>query len=198
MVMDRERALAASSPTHAPSAADANTLNADYELATTGHSRIGPPVGTLAGDVNTPSGLMGTLAGRTARSEKVKHVESGAPGGEASFLDLAAANPAHFSPENISLNWIPKHQLALDLAREAWQNRNPRATAAPMVSGGHTSARAGTSTGGPAVTGLPATAAAAHAVASTRPDPAAVPTLPASQRRCYGVERGNRRRLKLG
>jgi hypothetical protein len=57
-------------------------------------------------------------------------VESGAPGAEASFLDLADANPAHFSPDNIARNWKPKHQLALDLARKAWQARNPGAVPA--------------------------------------------------------------------
>ena len=174
-VMDRERTLAAKSPTHAPSAADANTLNASYELATTGHSRGGSPVATLAGDSDTPAGLMGTLAGPHGEVREGEHVESGAPGAEAGFLDLAADNPAHFSPENIALNWIPKHQLALDLARQAWQNRNPRATPAPLVRGSHSSERDGTATG-PVAAGLPATAAAAHSVATTRPDPAAVST----------------------
>jgi hypothetical protein len=105
-VMARERALATASSTHAPSAADADKINASYELATTGPGRIGSPGPTLVG-----------ASGPHGEVREGEHVESGAPGGEASFLDLASANPAHFSPENISLNWIPKHRLALDLAR---------------------------------------------------------------------------------
>lgn len=79
-----------------------------------------------------------------------------------------------FSPENIAHNWIPKHQLALDLARQAWLSRHSGGTPAAIVSGAHVSARAGTAPAGAATAaGLPATAAAAAAVATGRPDPAA-------------------------
>jgi hypothetical protein len=169
-VMAHERTLATASPTHAPSSADANAINAAYELATTGHNRIGSSVGTLAGDANVASGPHGEV-------REGEHVESGAPGAQASFLDLASANPAHFSPENISLNWVPKHQLALDLARQAWQSRHSGATPPAIVSGSHASARAGTAAAGAATAaGLPATAAAAASVATGRSDPAATPT----------------------
>src|SRR5262249_35967098 len=109
---------------------------------------------------------------------------SGAPGAEASYLDLAAANPAHFSPENISLNWIPKHQLALDLARQAWQIRHPGTAPAPMSPGRHASAASAPAPSSPATTAaappaaLPATAAAAASVATGRPDPSAAATAP--------------------
>ena len=168
--MTHESALATASPTHAPSAADANAINASYELATTGHTRGASPVTTLAGDTDTASGPHGEV-------RDGEHVESNAPVAEAGFLDLAAANPAHFSPENISLNWKPKHQLALDLARQAWQSRHSGATPAPIVSGSHVSARAGTAAPGAATAaGLPATAAAAASVATGRADPAATST----------------------
>jgi Domain of unknown function (DUF4157) len=101
-VMDRERAEAAASPTHAPTPDQVNANNADYELATTGHDRVGSAVAPLDG-------------------ASAEHTESGAPGPQASFLDLASSNEAHFSPENIRANWVPQHQLALDLARKAWQ-----------------------------------------------------------------------------
>jgi uncharacterized protein DUF4157 len=169
--MAHERALATASPTHAPSAADANAINAAYELATTGNNdRIGSSVPPLAGDTNVVSGPHGEV-------REGEHVESNAPGAGASFLDLAAANPAHFSPENIFLNWIPKHQLALDLARQAWQGRHPGATPAAIVSASHASARAGTAAAGTApAAGLPATAAAAASIATGRADPAATST----------------------
>jgi hypothetical protein len=170
-VMGRERTLAGASATHAPSGADANAINAAYELATTGHSRTtGASAPTLGGDTDVASGPHGEV-------REGEHVESGAPGAQASFLDLASANPAHFSPENISLNWIPKHQLALDLARQAWQTRHPGATPAAIVSGAHVSARAGTAAAGAATAPAVApTAAAAAAVATGRADPAAAPT----------------------
>jgi hypothetical protein len=169
-VMARERSLAAASPTHAPSPDEANTINAQYELATTGHTRIGSTVPTLAGDTDVVSGPHGVV-------HEGEHVESGAPSAEASFLDLATANPAHFSPENIRENWIPKHQLALDLARQAWQARHAGATPAPILPGSHVSARAGTAPPG-AATAAPVapTAAAAAGVATGRVDPAATST----------------------
>jgi hypothetical protein len=169
-VMAREQALASASPTHAPSSADANALNASYELATTGHSRSAGSVPALAGDANTASGVHGEV-------REGEHVESGAPGADSGFFDLAASNPAHFSPENIALNWRPKHQLALDLARQAWQQRNPGRSPAAMAPGSHASARTGSAAPGAATAaGLAPTAATAATIASGRPDPAATRT----------------------
>jgi len=170
-VMARERALAEGSPEHRPSRADADTINSAYELATTPeHSRIGSPVATLAGDTAGAAGPRGEV-------HEGEHVESDAPGAHASFLELAAANPAHFSPENISRNWVPQHQLALDLARKAWQSRHPGMTPAPTAPGRHAAAPAGAApTGAAAAAGLPATAKAAASVAKGRPDPAAAVT----------------------
>jgi len=169
-VMTREQTLAAASSTHAPSPADANTLNARYELATTGHVRAGSAAPTLAGDTDVASGPHGVV-------HEGEHIESGAPGAEAGFFALAGANEAHFSPENIRANWIPKHQLALDLAKQAWQARHPGASPAPILPGTHVSARAGTAPPG-AATAAPVapTAPAAAGVATGRPDPAATPT----------------------
>ena len=169
--MGRERTLAGASATHAPSPADANNA----QRRSTSSRRRGTavpraPVSTLAGDTNVASGPHGEV-------RDGEHVESGAPSASASFFELAQANEAHFSPENIRLNWIPKHQLALDLARRAWQSRHPGATPAPILPGSHVSARAGTAPPGAATAaGLPATAAAAAGVATGRADPSATPT----------------------
>lgn len=171
-VMAKELGEATASPEHRPSQAESDENNAAYELATTGHSRTDGSTATLAGDTDTPSGPHGEV-------HEGEHVESGAPGVEASYLDLAEANPAHFSPENITQNWIPKHQLALDLARQAWQSRHPGATPAPMTPGRHAGATGGGATAGAgtaAPAGLPATAAGAASVATDRPDPAAAVT----------------------
>lgn len=171
-VMATERAQAKASPEHRPSQAEADANNAAYELATTGRSGTGASTATLAGDTDTASGPHGEV-------REGEHVESGAPQADASFLKLAEANPAHFSPENIALNWIPKHQLALDLARQAWQSRHPGTTPPPMTPGRHAGAAGtGAGTGASAATpaGLPATTAAAASVATGRPDPAAAAT----------------------
>jgi hypothetical protein len=134
-VMERERAQAAAGPDHAPTADEVNDNNAAYELATTGHDRQGYRIETLAGDRD------GTGAHGEVREGE--HVESGAPGAQAGFLDLASENAAHFSPENIADNWIPKHRLALDLARQAWQARHPGATPTPTAQGTAASVREG-------------------------------------------------------
>ncbi|MEA2311538.1 MAG: hypothetical protein QOE28_1506, partial [Solirubrobacteraceae bacterium] len=169
-VMDRERSEASASPTHAPDQGQVNANNADYEMATTGHSRSAYQVPALGGDADAAGGAHGEV-------REGEHVESGAPGADAGFLDLAGDNAAHFSPENIRLNWIPKHQLALDLARQAWQARHPGATPPPIAGGDAPSARAGTlPAAAAAAPGLPATAAAAAAAAPGRPDPSATPT----------------------
>ena len=168
-VMAREQTQATASPTHAPSQDEVNANNAEYELATTGHDRIGYQVPAMGGDADTATGPHGEV-------REGEHVESGAPGAQASFLDLAADNAAHFSPENIRVNWIPKHQLAIDLAREAWQARHPAATPQPIASGDAPSARAGTlSPEAAAAPARPATAAAAAAVPG-HTDPSAAPT----------------------
>jgi len=167
---DEQRAVARSGARHAPTTAEANAINSAYEFATKDHSRTAGPVTTLAGDPDVAFGPHGEVSGG-------EHIESGAPSAQASFFDLAASNPAHFSPENISRNWIPQHQLALDLARQAWQTRHAGATPAPILPGTHASVRERTAT--PAMLsapGLPATAAAAAHVASSRPDPAATST----------------------
>lgn len=57
------------------------------------------------------------------------------PSATGSFLDLADENSSHFSPENIRLNFKPKHLLALDLAREAWEARNPGKKAPAVPTG---------------------------------------------------------------
>jgi hypothetical protein len=169
--MDRESYLAKAGGIGRPKDADANLINSAYELATTGHDRTGTPIPTLAGDTDVASGPHGEV-------HEGEHVESGAPEAQASFFDLAAANAAHFSPENIALNWIPKHQLALDLARQAWQSRNPRATPTASAPGIHPSARTGTAPAEAATAaGLAPTAAGATSVVAGRADPAATPTL---------------------
>ena len=135
-VMERERTQAAASPTHAPTQDEVNANNAAYELATTDHDRQGYRIDTLGGDADGTGGSHGEV-------REGEHVESGAPGAQASFLDLASENAAHFSPENIRNNWIPKHQLALDLARQAWQARHPGALPTPTAPGTAASAREG-------------------------------------------------------
>ena len=136
-VMERERTQASASSTHAPSADEVNANNAAYELATTGHDRQGYRIDTLGGDRDGTGGPHGEV-------REGEHVESGAPGAQASFLDLASDNAAHFSPENIRNNWIPKHhKLALDLARQAWQARHPGALPTPTTQGTAASAREG-------------------------------------------------------
>ena len=139
-------------------------------MATTGHNRIGYNVPALGGDADAASGPHGEV-------REGEHVESGAPGAQASFLDLAGENAAHFSPENIRHNWIPKHELALDLARQAWQARHPGATPRPITGGEAPSARAGTlAPEAAAAPGRQPTAAAAAAAAPGRADPSAAPT----------------------
>ena len=65
-------------------------------------------------------------AGEPSFGPDGKPVQAGQlPSATGSFLDLADENSSHFSPENIRLNFKPKHLLALDLAREAWEARNP-------------------------------------------------------------------------
>nr|WP_042191063.1 hypothetical protein [Kibdelosporangium sp. MJ126-NF4]CEL19819.1 hypothetical protein [Kibdelosporangium sp. MJ126-NF4]CTQ97044.1 hypothetical protein [Kibdelosporangium sp. MJ126-NF4] len=169
-VMDRERKQAAASPDHRPKDDDANKNNADYEMATTGHDRVAFNLPALGGDANAATGAHGQVTDG-------EHVESGAPSIQAGFLDLAASNAAHFSPENIRLNWAPKHQLALDLARQAWSQRHPGQEAAPIRGGEAASARAGTAPAdGGGAAAVPATDAGAHAAAPGRADPAATPT----------------------
>jgi len=120
--MEDERKDVAANPDRRLTSADAVDVTVKYEVATMDRSPATGAGDALAGD--TASGA----AGPHGEVREGEHVESGAPGAEASFLDLAQANPAHFSTDNIDLNWIPKHQLALDLARKAWQTRNPDAT----------------------------------------------------------------------
>ena len=132
----RAHASRRAASTHAPTPDEVNANNAAYELATTGHDRQGYRIDTLGGDRDGTGGPHGEV-------REGEHVESGAPGAQASFLDLASDNAAHFSPENIRNNWIPKHQLALDLARQAWQARHPGALPTPTTQGTAASAREG-------------------------------------------------------
>ncbi len=170
-VMATERAQAAASPNYRPSDSQANTNNVDYELATEGHKRgdFWPLPGALDGDADTATGPHGEV-------REGEHVESGAPGSQAGFFDLADANEAHFSTENIALNWIPKHALALDLARKAWNLRNSGPPSTDQ-SGAAPSARAGTAKPGDIPDRDP-TAAAAAAAQPGSSDPAASPTAP--------------------
>lgn len=170
-VMERERAQAAASPDHRPTEDQVNQNNADYELATTGHDRVARSLPALGGDADTESGPHGEV-------REGEHVESGAPGIQAGFLELAGSNSSHFAPENIRLNWTPKHQLALDLARQAWSIRHPGQVAAPIQGGEVASVRAGTATPADGRASIPATTAGAHSAAPDRPDPAATPTRP--------------------
>jgi len=166
-VMATERAEVAASPVHRPSQAESDANNADYELATRGRGHASPSATALAGDPAAASGPHGEV-------REGEHLESGAPGAEASYLDLASSNLAHFSPENVSLNWIAKHQLALDLARQAWRSRHPGAVPAPMTPGRHPGAPS--AAGAATSAGLPATTAAAAKAAPGRPDPSAAVT----------------------
>lgn len=170
-VMERERTQAAASPDHRPTEEQVNQNNADYEMATTGHDRVALNLPVLGGDADTASGPHGEV-------RDGEHVESGAPSIQAGFLDLAGANSSHFAPENIRLNWTPKHRLAMDLARQAWSVRHPGQVATPIQGGEAASVRAGTATAAGDGTPVPATAAGAHSAAPNRPDPAATPTRP--------------------
>ena len=69
------------------------------------------------------------------------------PSATGSFLELADENSSHFSPENIRKNFKPKHLMAMDMGREAWQARNPGKSAA-RTAGGATSRRGGEGAGG--------------------------------------------------
>jgi Domain of unknown function (DUF4157) len=162
---------------YAPSGEQVNQNNADYELATTGHTRLLGSDDPLLGEADQPGGPHGTVSGG-------EHIESDAPSAEAGFISLATSNPSHFSSSNIRQNWIAKHQLALDLARQAWLAGPPGSTPAPLDTGDAVTA----SGGGPApsVRGGQRSAAQASAgppldptttaAAPGRPDPAAVPT----------------------
>ncbi|MCE9576794.1 MAG: DUF4157 domain-containing protein, partial [Deltaproteobacteria bacterium] len=139
-VMDRERNEAAVGQGGRPTAAQINQNNADYEMATTGpgsranhHNHDGE--NPLADDDHDHDHDGGPDAdhphGKVHQGEHVEDngPQGGAPAGaEASFLDLADNNASHFSPENIELNFTPKHQIAIDLAKEAWHARNPGKT----------------------------------------------------------------------
>src|SRR5262249_34854415 len=128
--------------------------NADYELATTGHDRTAAEHDPLAGDADGTGGAHGEV-------REGEHVESGAPGGQAGFVELAEANQPHFAVDNIKLNWLPKHELALDLAKQAWELRHPGESAAARSAGDAPSAREGTNPDAGAGAPLPATDSAA-------------------------------------
>ena len=58
-----------------------------------------------------------------AGDPKKGEVAGDKPGASSSFLDLADENSSHFSPENIRLNFKPKHLMAMDIAIEAFKKR---------------------------------------------------------------------------
>ena len=170
-IMNRERAQATASRDHRPTDAQTRENNADYELATTGHDRVAPvPVGPIGGDANSA----GSPHGEVRDGE---HVVSDAPGPQAGFLELASANAPHFSTDNVRLNWEPKHQLALDVAKQAWHLRNPDQSPVEIQEGDAPSARE-RSRPDPTILepGREPTAAAAAEAAPDRPDPSAEPT----------------------
>lgn len=175
MKREREQAAARTDPTtgktvYAPSQSQVNENNADYEMATTSGNRPRASGGALLRDANTADGPHGTVVDN-------EHTESDAPGLGTGFLDLAGQNAAHFSPDNIRRNWLPLHRLALDLARTAWQARNPDGSPAVIAGGGAASARAGTSVPPTdAAMAQPASARAAAAMTPNRSNPAAAPT----------------------
>jgi hypothetical protein len=185
-IMKREKqeaqphAMPGGGTSYAPSPGEVSQNNADYELATTGHQRLMGSDNPLLDEADQPSGPHGTVSGG-------EHIESGAPSAEAGFIALAQSNPSHFSTSNIRQNWVFKHQLALDLARQAWSARHPGSTPAPLEAGDAVTASGGGSApsvrGGQRTTAeasarppLGATAAVAAAAAPGRPDPAATPT----------------------
>jgi len=189
--MDRERTQAGVTATnnfgtHAPTQDQINQNNADYELATSGPgSRASHHDDDANPFLDDPDHAGGPDAAHPhGRVTQGNHVEdngpsAGAPASaEDTFLGLADNNASHFSPENINLNFKPKHQLAIDLAKEAWRTRNPGATpggaARPAAPGGGAPAPAATATPAPAATATPATPA--HAPATPVPTGAATPT----------------------
>ncbi|HSR96496.1 MAG TPA: DUF4157 domain-containing protein, partial [Kofleriaceae bacterium] len=139
--MDRERTQAGVTPgnnfgTGKPAPDQINQNNADYELAT---SSPGSRASHHDDDANPFMDDDDHAGGPDAahphgRVTQGNHVEDNGPAGgaaptaEATFLGLADNNASHFSPENIALNFKPKHQLAIDLAKEAWRARNPTGT----------------------------------------------------------------------
>jgi hypothetical protein len=170
-IMDRESGQAATSENHRPTDEQTRENNRDYELATTGHDRVAPgAVGPIGGDADSA----GSPHGEVRDGE---HVVTDAPGPQAGFLDLASANAPHFSTDNIRLNWVPKHQLALDVAKQAWHLRNPDQTPVEIQEGDAPSTREH-SRPDPTILepGREPTAAAAADAAPHRPDPSTEPT----------------------
>jgi len=139
--MDRERTQAGVTPgnnfgTGKPTPEQINQNNADYELATSSPgsraSHHDDDANPFMDDDDHAGGP--DAANPHGRVTQGNHVEDNGPAGgapataEATFLGLADNNASHFSPENIALNFKPKHQLAIDLAKEAWRARNPGGT----------------------------------------------------------------------
>jgi hypothetical protein len=181
--MDRERTEAGVTSgnnfgTGAPSQEQINQNNADYELATSGpNSRASHHDDDANPFLDDPDHAGGPDAAHPhGRVTQGNHVEdngpsAGAPASaEDAFLGLADNNASHFSPENINLNFKPKHQLAIDLAKEAWRTRNPGATpgaAAPPPAGSTPAAPATPAPAGPVPTGAATPTAATVSTAST-------------------------------
>ena len=81
-------------------------------------------------------------ADRTAPS-RAGSISKAAPHPRKPDSSAAKSNPSHFSPSNIRQNWIAKHQLALDLARQAWSARHPGSTPASLDAGDAVTASGG-------------------------------------------------------
>ena len=168
-----------------PTDAEAAQNNAEYELATTGpgsrahhhdHAHENPLLDEdQHGGHDHDDHDHDDHDHDHGRVHEGEHVEDNGPDGGApasatdAFLDLADNNASHFSPENIVLNWKPKHQHAIDLAKEAWRARNPTST--PAATGPATATPAPT-TPAPAT---PAPTAPATPAPTTTPAPATTP-----------------------
>jgi hypothetical protein len=107
--------------------------NAEYEMATTDNPRSSHHSHTPFGEDDPEHGPV----------EDGEHIPQGGevPTAEDAYTALAQANSSHFSPENIKVNYKPKHQMALKLAREAWQARNPDTVPATVDAGVRPSTR---------------------------------------------------------
>ena len=178
--MDRERTEAGVTAgndfgSHAPRQDEINQNNAAYELATSGAgSRASHHDDDANPFLDDPDHATGPDAAHPhGRVSDGNHVEDNGPSGgapanaEATFLGLADNNASHFSPENIQLNFKPKHQLAIDLAKEAWRARN--AGKAPGAAPGGPAPASPVPAAGPVPTGAATPTAATVSTASTDP-----------------------------
>jgi hypothetical protein len=131
-IMKGEREQAARNK-GAPTPAEIAENNANYEMATSENPRSSHHSHTPFGGDDPEHGTV----------EDGEHIPQGGkvPTAEDAYTDLATTNSSHFSPENIKVNYKPKHELALDQALKAWQARNPDTAPAPLNKGVHPSSR---------------------------------------------------------